>query len=211
MRNLFLAATLILLPLSAAATDPNLYGRIDTGYSWATDSDGSSAIVGAGLGYKFTDNIRADVTLGYRGWYKASASTNVGASTVSGNADTKSFDGFANVYYDIGHFGRFTPYIGAGAGFANNRLDTASVLVNGVTVASINSNSRTDFAWQAGVGTAYQITDAVALDVGYRYVDLGKISTGDTLTINGGGSFSGATVEKNLNANEIQVGLRIAF
>lgn len=208
-----LITSLCLLAGHAIAGDfsaSNLYGRIDSGYSWSSNSD-SSAIIGAGIGYKFTDYLRADVTLGYRGWYNTGASTTISGSTISGNADTSTFDGLANVYYDVGHYGRFTPYIGGGVGFASNTLDSAGVAINGVNVGSINSNTQTNFAWQLGAGTAYQITDNIALDIGYRYLDMGKVSTGDNLTLNNGTVLSGATVQRNLNASEVQAGLRYSF
>ena len=39
-----------------------------------------------------------------------------------------------------------------------------------------------NFAWQAGVGLGYQMSDRVNLGVGYRYLDLGTVKFG----LNGG-------------------------
>lgn len=216
LKTLILVA---LIPINAMAADgPSFYGRIDTGASFSTNMDrdlgsdnaGTSAIVGGGIGYQFNDHIRADATLGYRGWYKYSGSTPFDNTTFGGSADISNIVGLVNAYYDIGHFDRFTPYIGGGIGFSSNDVDTAHLNVGGVPVGTINSHNNTSFAWQLGAGTAVTITNALSLDVGYRYLDMGTAETGDIATV-GSATISGATLKGNLRANELQVGLRYAF
>lgn len=201
----------ILCAFQAEAADQGWYTRADTGYSWTSDSVDGGAIVGAGVGYQFNDHIRADVTLGYRGWYSASESTVYLGNTISGSADVNSTDGLVNAYYDIGHFGQFTPYVGAGAGFAYNKTDAATVNLNGAPVGQIGGDSRTDFSWQVGAGTAFRFTDNLSLDVGYRYMDMGKAQTSDTFTNNAGTSFSGFRQTVDLHGSEVQAGLRWTF
>ena len=203
--------TAILLAFCAAAADSPYYGRLDTGYSWSTNAD-SSPIIGAGIGYQLNDHIRGDITLGYRGWYKASESGAVpGFGTLSGSSDIDSTDGMVNAYYDIGHFDRFTPYVGGGIGVAYNHAAAANVALNGASVGQIGSGNNTDFAWQLSAGTAIAITQSLSLDVGYRYIDLGSAQTGDTFTALNGASASGAKESVNLRGSELQAGLRLAF
>lgn len=209
---------IVLFPFGALAIAPSdFYGRVDTGYSWSSNMErdigtdaGSSAIVGAGLGYRVNDNIRTDVTLGYRGWYQASGGVPVNATTVNASADIKSFVGLVNAYYDIGHYNRFTPYVGGGIGFSNNMVDTTNFSIGSIPLGNINSHSNTSLAWQLGAGTAVDITSNLALDIGYRYIDMGTAQTGDTATILGT-PIAGATLKGNLRANEVQVGLRYSF
>ena len=220
-----LAAALLAVALyspAEAADDshmlPGFYGRLDTGGSFSTsanknfgDNDaGSAGIIGAGLGYRFNENLRTDLTLGYRTGYSAHNSTVVFGNTLSGHADLNSFDALANVYYDIGKYGAFTPYVGGGIGFASNNVDTAQVTYIGNS-ASINSASETSFAWQLGFGTAVELTDTLALDVGYRYFDGGEFQTGTTVTALGGSATLPHGVQGELHAHEIQAGLRWRF
>ena len=203
---------------SALAASPDYYGRVDTGYSWTSNMNrdlgsndaGNSAILGAGIGYHINDHIRTDATLAYRGWYEYEGATTIGATTLSGSADISSVVGMVNAYYDIGHYDRFTPYVGGGIGFSSNHVKSANLALNGVNVGGIDGNTHTSFAWQLGAGTAINVAQGIALDVGYRYIDMGTAKTGDTATISGT-PIPGATLQGNLRASEVQVGLRMAF
>lgn len=61
---------------------------------------------------------------------------------------------------------RATFDVGVGVGVANLDVHTEESATRG-------SGNETNFAWQAGVGLGYQLTDRVNLAVGYRYVDPG--------------------------------------
>ena len=212
MERLCVAIAFVLLPLSVMAADSGYYARVDTGYSWTSDGVDGSAIIGAGVGYQFTDHLRGDITLGERGWYSDSQSTAVtGFGTLSGKADIESTDAMVNAYYDIGHYNGFTPYVGGGIGLAYNHTESANLALNGVGIGSINSDNRTDVAWQLGAGTAYAFTPSVSLDVGYRYMDMGKAQTGDTFTAVNGATVGGVRATADLHGSELQAGLRFTF
>lgn len=197
----------------------DVYGRIDTGYSWSTDMGkdlsntdaGGSAILGVGVGYQINDYLRTDVTLGYRGWYNASGDVAFNGSNIGLGADIDSTVGLVNAYYDVGHFGRFTPYIGGGLGFSSNHVDQTNINVNGVNAAQVSGNTNTAFAWQAGVGTSIDIMPHLAFDIGYRYVDMGTAETGTTETLANGTSVTVSAIKGGLYANEVQAGLRYTF
>lgn len=210
------AGSIVSMP--ALAVDSPWYGRIDTGYSWSSDMGkdlegtdaGSSGILGIGIGYHINDHIRLDTTLGYRGWYKAEGSTSVIGTSVGGKANISSVVGLVNAYYDIDHYDRFTPYIGGGIGFSNNRVDNTDITIGGTPAGSISGNTNTSFSWQLSAGTAIEIIPGIAADIGYRYIDMGNVKTGDSAVI-GGTPVTGATLRGSLKASEVQAGLRISF
>ncbi|HYM30844.1 MAG TPA: outer membrane beta-barrel protein, partial [Candidatus Cybelea sp.] len=137
--------------------------------------------------------------------------------TVS-KAGVRSFAGLLNGYWDVGTWGLFTPYVGAGIGFSANKVKDeklSAAAVPGVT-ATVFGQERTSLAWDVTLGTAVRIADGFALDVGYRYIDLGKASLGPnglltttatTLTF----PTTRTPSDFSLRANEIQVGLRYSF
>lgn len=79
-----------------------------------------------------------------------------------------------NGYYDFKNTSKFTPYLGAGVGVT--RINNKQV-INPEFFGESDSQSDTSntFTWSASVGVAYQVTENVALDLGYRYVDAGEI------------------------------------
>lgn len=106
---------------------------------------------------------------------------------------------FLNLYYDFRNSTAFTPYVGAGLGMAFNYANYT------FAAKGFNANfdeHRTTFAWNAGAGVAYDITDNFAVDLGYRYVNLGyyEMDLPDGLKI------------KNQPSNhEFMLGLRYTF
>ena len=70
-----------------------------------------------------------------------------------------------NAYYDIDTGTKFTPYVGAGIGMAHLKAKDDDW-----------HKSKTTFAWQAGAGVSYAMTNNIALDLGYRYNDYGDVT-----------------------------------
>lgn len=96
----------------------------------------------------------------------------------------------ANVYYDIDTGTKFTPYVGAGLGYAKVK---GSLSLSGVSESMDDNN----FAWQVGAGASYALNSNVSLDAGYRYVDYGD--------------FTKDEVKLDTSAHELYVGARYAF
>lgn len=67
----------------------------------------------------------------------------------------------ANAYLDFKTLSAFTPYISAGAGYQFNHLSYEIYKKTSTPHA---------FAWQIGGGVAYNITNALSVDLGYRYL-----------------------------------------
>jgi opacity protein-like surface antigen len=137
---------------------------------------------GGGVGYYFSKNVRADLTLD---WFKetdAHGSVLDPAATFQGRREfgLKSMVGLVNVYYDFDLRSRFTPYIGVGLGFAKNET-TSGIIVPacpGVCVATIEGAKETNAAGALMAGFSAKLRDRLHLDAGYRFLYLGNAHTG---------------------------------
>ena len=74
-----------------------------------------------------------------------------------------------NAYYDFRNTSKFTPYVSAGAGVTHVKNKQTVTYDNSTT-----SDSDNHFTWSAGAGIAYAVSQNVALDLSYKYVDAGK-------------------------------------
>jgi opacity protein-like surface antigen len=209
------------------------YLRGDIGYKiWAdpeVDWDDSAAgldfddedlddtgMIGVGVGYRFNRWFRADLTVDYE-WPSDFEGTTIcpapcgGAGVVGTNVESGELSAIttlANLYIDLGYWNGFSPYVGAGAGFAYLMMD--DIVTEDAVLGSIDLGDADDwtFAWALMAGLAYEFTPNLALDVGYRYLNLGSLET-DTLTEIGVGD--GTFTYDDLQAHEIRVGMRYTF
>ena len=79
-----------------------------------------------------------------------------------------------NAYYDFKNTSKFTPYVSAGAGVT--RVKNKQTLNSEFSEeGSLGSDTNNSFTWSAGAGVSYKVTENVALDLAYRYVDAGEI------------------------------------
>ena len=123
------------------------YLRADAGWSflnWSGGNDDNNVTVGGGAGYRINENMRTDLRVDYAGGYDTGSGEDMSVTTVLGN-----------LYFDIPTSTAFTPYLGAGAGYGWAPV-SGGADKNGVA-----------FALMAGVGI--DLTNNVALDVGYRF------------------------------------------
>jgi opacity protein-like surface antigen len=200
-------------PRTVAANADGWYLRGDLGYR-SHAIDGASAAAGfpapgvndlqsgfwfgGGAGFK-TGALRVDATVDYGAPvnYSGNAVT-AGDVTAKVQASTALF----NVYYDIGTWSGLTPYIGAGVGAAYISVsDYQSAVTPPLT--AVPEAKRWGVAWGAMAGVSYQLTRALAVDGGYRYLGLGSVETSAD-------SFGKLTL-KNLAAHEFRVGLRWTY
>ncbi|MDR3038947.1 MAG: outer membrane beta-barrel protein [Candidatus Adiutrix sp.] len=117
----------------------------------------------------------------------------------------------ANLYYDFENDSVATPYIGAGLGLAfvkgENNFGVIRPNNDYVHIADGSDHSR-KFAWNAAAGVAWDITDSLSLDLGYRYFNINKASAGP---INTDVFNLGQSEAKNMNLHEVMLGLRISY
>ena len=157
MRKLMMATAMAVLMVSAAgaahATE-GWYGRVDAGFTLDgrfgidnTDFDLDEEITpSVGLGYAFANNTRLEAEIAQRN----------NETTFAGNeAEVVSL--MANAFYDFNRGGRFEPYVGVGAGYADFNIGGADDAT---------------WAWQAMAGVAIGLTERLDLDIGYRHFAL---------------------------------------
>lgn len=113
-----------------------------------------------------------------------------------------------NGYKDLGSFGGFTPYLGAGVGVSYNKMSEVYFTDNPYLVNRIEGASRLSMAWSLMAGVGYQVSDRAILDLGYRYMDYGKATSGRLDNTN---SVNPAVRVSDITAHEVKIGLRYHF
>ena len=167
-----LLVSLLLLPVAASARAADLapdvtadnseamglYLRGDLGWSflqWSGGSDDSALSLGGGVGYRFNNNMRADLTMDWAGDYKVAPGADLSTTTVLGN-----------LYFDWANDTAFTPYVGAGLGYG--------------WVNDTPTGNHSGIAYGLDAGVSMDVTQNVAVDLGYRFRDT-MISGSDPL------------------------------
>lgn len=91
----------------------------------------------------------------------------VGQVVATDDGKIKNTAVFANLYYDFNQGGQFSPYVGAGLGFAN-----VDVNYKPSDIAIID-DSKSKFAWQVKGGVTYALTESfdVFAEAAYRATD----------------------------------------
>jgi opacity protein-like surface antigen len=147
------------------------YLTAQLGGSFPTDDPYNNSVsVGGGIGWRFNPNLRTDATITYR--------PDIGPSF---GPSLNNWSLMFNGYYDFNsvHLGGFVPYVKAGLGLAETS--------DGGTVQN--------FAWDAGGGLSYALSDHTAVDIDYQYISMGHTTTSLV----------------DLNANEVKIGFRYGF
>lgn len=209
------------------------------GGSFIAQSTTNTASIGFGGGYRFNDQLRIDGTWEVRTASNLDAVSNIQIMNArnqlaadiyaSYDAEVETQLALLNAYYDIGTWGRLTPFVGGSVGAARNTVKG----VNGTNNATINfydSNppyglvntltetsslfaqprTKTNLAWAVTAGLAYAANDNLTLEGSVRYADLG--STASTNIINCTCGATGNPLELGrLNSLDFRVGMRWAL
>lgn len=230
----------IMEPMPAASS--GWYLRVDGGRTWYTEPTvnvtdftvtnenmDSTWSLGGGIGYYFGRGFRGDITVDHVFDADVTGSLIDSCGCAFGDAKT-TFDStvvLANLYYDFNRGGRFTPYIGAGIGFARNHASSGTVVQGCECVAEFDGGSQTSFAAAAMAGISWKIRGGettylggikdgpvavnsgrgLYLDVGYRFLYLGDVKTGD-LVFNVPDTEPVDPKIESVTAHELRVGLR---
>ncbi|MEP1209694.1 MAG: outer membrane beta-barrel protein [Rhizobiaceae bacterium] len=196
---------------------------------YSSEADDSFDL-GIGIGYQINEYFRVDLTGEYvfeadfegstYGYcdYQAFLDGDLNCSS----SDTSSFDMLkllGNAYVDLGNYGGFTPYVGAGLGGAYVRWDdTESVNTCTFTVtncpgaapatSSVSSATQAGteswrFAWAVHAGFSYDIAHNTKLDLGYSY---SRVEGGDMFQWAGTGGTQG--YDEGIESHIIRAGVR---
>ena len=197
---------------------------------------------GAGIGYQINGMLRVDATLRHYGDsnftgdstsvagapYACSALAADNGSIDQCNAsDTATFAAtalLANAYADLGTFGGFTPYLGAGIGGAythwsalNNDITCDTAIGDCLDGTGQAYNLEFDgvhgakngwrFAYGLHAGASYDVSQNVKFDAGYTFT---HIDGGDMFGFDGGG---GGVMghHGDIKIHEVRAGLRYSF
>lgn len=140
----------------------------------------------------------------------------------------------ANGYFDLGSWNGVTPYIGAGVGMAYNTMSGLSD--NGFNYVTLTdrgvgatagvsqttgypsggywtNKSKTNFAWALMAGLSYNVSSNLKLELGYRYMNLGSVSSGKQQCYNangtiGGGGCNYVVSTQKLGSHDLRIGMR---
>ena len=234
LRTIVFCSGFLATLVAAGAAQAQVYWRVDSGFSKSLKADikdqdpssflicgdaacntpgkldkdvGSSIILSGGVGRRFNPNMRADVTLGFRGGYKLDDSDKSVPATRF-KADVKSLALMVNGYRDF-PLAAWTPYVGAGLGFAQNKVGTISFDDGAGFTGTAPGGTKTGFAFAVMAGAGIPL-GGLTLDVGYRFISLGKIESSSSDVVIGGAvvppPYGGVTGK--LKAHELTVGLR---
>lgn len=194
------------------------------------NSDWSGSI---GIGYNFTDYLRADATFDYTNGEFGGATSSAfpcpgfPAGTSCASSDSADFKGYgfmANAYLDLGTVAGLTPYVGAGLGMTQIRwgdLTGRSRCVAGAaacppaaTLAPVTHPGENEwrFTYALMAGISYDLTDNLKLDVGYRYqnIDSGAMFGYDAAT-QLAGAVGVQAEDEGFEKHEIRAGLRYSL
>jgi opacity protein-like surface antigen len=230
--------------LGVSATNPSLAISPNPlaggGYSAAATNDffnstiSSSGIFDIGFGYQFNSWFRGDITEEYRGgshFQSLEVLNDKGPPIIQYadfyRGDVSSWVTMFNGYADLGTWYGVTPYVGAGLGFAYNKLfgvtDTGSAYnsnpagpTGGLIVPTggyFSDAGKWNFAWSLMAGLSFDVTQNLKLDLGYRYLDYGKFSTGSErclAAVTPGIDACGWVIhsKNDLASNDFRIGLR---
>ncbi len=189
-------------------SEKNSYIRVDFGIPYynklSEDYDKvrlhGGQLYNVGLGYKFNNNFRADLTISklnnakFFDNNKNSQSRNKNRlnnskkkRSMSYKADVDSKSKFnvdstvimANLYYDLLNYKIFNVYTGLGIGMSQNSV-TEYLYNDGMDLNQgykkyNDSNKNNSFAYGLTLGSSFKISDSSLIDLSYKYYDLGKI------------------------------------
>lgn len=128
------------------------------------DYDGLGLMANIAAGVYLTDNVRADVEVGYH-FKREMAIARYSNPNMSARetADIRQVDVLANVYYDFNADEAFKPFVGIGAGYARIKETVEGSTSIGFGIQESETIGR--FATALSVGFAYELTDNVAFEM----------------------------------------------
>jgi opacity protein-like surface antigen len=130
-------------------------------YDFNIDLD-NGFLVGGAVGAYFNSWLRGEFEVSYAKWNAQNVYDGYYDATYGADGGIDALYVLTNLWFDL-DMGSFTPYAGGGIGGANVDIDIDSGSIYNP------DNSEWAFAYQAGGGLKYELTDAIDFDLAYRY------------------------------------------
>jgi opacity protein-like surface antigen len=197
-------------------TNPAFVGP-PAGYRLEHKLIADQAFVGFGAGYKFNNWFRADLTAEYR---TAAQFKTVESYIFPGQIDRginlveaklASIVGLVNGYVDFGSWHGFTPFVGAGVGFARHKVLGLTDLGAGSAAGGLGfapDKDTTKLAWALHAGVGLDISPNAKLELAYRYLNMGKAESGGVNCFNAVVCPDTVYALKEIGSHDIKLGLR---
>lgn len=145
------------------AIDPQWYVRGGAGATYQDEINATPKVRGetgwtvdAAVGRQIDYNFRAEGQLIY-----SNDEQKVGDGRI------KVLAGLANAYYDFDTGTKLRPFVGAGVGIGQVKLEGGAV-----------DDDDTGFAYQLQTGVTYPINDRLSAQIGYRYLGVNNVEVG---------------------------------
>lgn len=200
--------------------DPAGTTNIAAPYQSFDDNIGNSMIYSAKVGYRPNDLFALDLSYNYRPNYQYNKNfapdVNVQPTGRNRRANLSSQSAIASGYLFANglnslDLGAFDPYIGAGLGYAWNKMGNETSTNLASQSSEIIAGSLThSLAWQMMLGSQVSLNKTLALDLGYRYANLGNFNSSTRQISPSNQSVSKLQI-KNATANEVYLGMNYYF
>lgn len=170
-----------------------------------------ASMVGIGIGYQIAEWWRMDLTADYRSGDFISRVSYTSGSDVY-RTDVHSSLILVNSYFEAGSWFDVTPYIGLGIGYTRNVTGRMTIADNGVHGGGSGQGATTNaLALSLAAGLAWEMSERIKLDIGYRYLHLGSINTGALICATSGTPCNGGSQTARLSGHDLRAGLRYAL
>ncbi len=203
-----------------------------TNNTFATTDFESDMNYSVGFGYQYNDWLRTDVTLDrFKGDFDGTTTSAVPCpggvlGTTCRSEEASQFTAYStmlNGYFDLGTFSGFTPYVGGGAGVTRvswGNLTSNTYCVDGAVICGAglvattahNGMSSWRFTYALMAGVAYDATDNLKIDLGYKYR---KIASGPMFQFDAASMGVGATgtqgTDGGIENHVVTLGVRYAL
>ena len=136
---------------------------------------------------------------------KSNSFDSAGGNKYRSEMNVKSHALMLNGYYDVTKLhSHVTPYVGLGIGAARNEISEERRIdrTNGDLLNKVAGTNKNKFAYNVMLGAKVKATDSLFLNVGYKYIDLGKLEGSKKVTLLNGNTVTG-TVD-NLSGHNRQ-------
>ena len=184
-----------------------------------TNNFNTAGIFGLGVGYRFNNWFRADVTGEYRGnsqFFGKDLNTFPAASAPIPITPPSRNGSFSATPMSISAPGGASPRSSAPAsaerGLRLQGFTDAGIANNGgvasPSLAFGDSASKWNLAWAVHAGLAYRVTPNFTVELAYRYLDMGDGLTGDLRTFDGTNNINNPITFKNITSHDLKLGVR---